>query len=43
MEKVTIKKSDIKYLILGKVIVFIVGWGLCVAGFIWAFLQNTIY
>ena len=43
MERVTIKKSDIKYLIIGKIFVYVTLWGLSVAGFVWAFLQNTIY
>lgn len=43
MERVTIKKSDIKYLIIGKIVTYITLWGLSVAGIIWAFLQNTIY
>lgn len=43
MEKVTIRKKDVKYLIIGKIFTFVIIWGLCVAGFIWAFLQNTIY
>lgn len=43
MEKVTIKKSDVKFLIIGKIVAYGIIWALSVGGFIWAFLQNTIY
>lgn len=42
-KKVVIKKSDFKYLVIGKIVTTLVFWGLGVAFIVWAFLQNTIY
>ena len=31
------------YEIIGKLVVYALGYGLAIAGFVWAFTQNTIY
>lgn len=43
MEKVTIKKSDVKFLIIGKIFAYVMINLLFTVLVVWAFLQNTIY
>lgn len=36
-------KESMIFELIGRIIVYAVIWGLSVAGFVWAFCQNTIY
>ncbi len=37
------KKADKIYKLVGQAVVYTAGWALGVAGFMYAFMQNTIY